>query len=215
MHYVYTAHTVERVNGSSASGQCSDVTTGLGFRGQMSRCNTPTSSVLLDSKIPNLTGLDGNMWASRLFTLRTTGSTNPFNIAFNFTNTPGYDGVGLVEVVAFNCPEIATSIQRINLFRALSDSSPNLRYAQFFPADTSCTSFVRFCITEATSFPRLTVEFFVNEDSQWVHLAELIFHGIGSSDTCTPGPVNGFPVTSLLPTPAASTVVIPTTTGTF
>ena len=66
-------------------------------------CLTPTSSVLFDENVPTLTGLDGDMWASRLLTINTTANTA--EITFDFTATPDYTGVGKVEVVMFNCPE--------------------------------------------------------------------------------------------------------------
>ena len=56
------------MNGSSSTGNCSNVATST-HSGQ-SRCDTPTSSVLFDGNIPTLTGLDGDMWASQLLTLR-------------------------------------------------------------------------------------------------------------------------------------------------
>ena len=69
--YLYpTAETVS-VNGSLPNGNCSNVTSDIGanFRDQ-SRCEAPTSSVLFDGRIPILTGLDGDMWASQLLTLQ-------------------------------------------------------------------------------------------------------------------------------------------------
>ena len=51
-----TAETVS-VNGSSQVGNCSTFTAPSISR--LSRCTTPTSSVLFDGNIPTLTGLDG------------------------------------------------------------------------------------------------------------------------------------------------------------
>ncbi len=75
------------VNGSSEDGNCSL---------KLTTCNEPTTSVLQDGIIPTLTGLDDDMWASRLLTI------NPLLIsplAFKIHR------VKRVEVVMFNCPE--------------------------------------------------------------------------------------------------------------
>ena len=66
-----TTETVS-INGSSVTGNCSSVTTFSSRHNGLSRCDVPTSSVLFDGNIPALTGLDGDMWASRLLTLQTT-----------------------------------------------------------------------------------------------------------------------------------------------
>ncbi len=95
--------------GSSVTGHCSDVSDSSGV------CNTPRSSVLFDG-IPTLTGLDGDMWATRLLTLTTSTSSSSITFDFNKTvfDTNGvttYTGVELIEVVMFNCPSTASSIQ--------------------------------------------------------------------------------------------------------
>ena len=64
------------VNGSSATGNCSNYASGA--------CNDPASSVLFDGHIPTLTGLDGDMWASQLLTTQGSGVL----ILFDFTDTP-------------------------------------------------------------------------------------------------------------------------------
>ena len=92
------------VNGSSVTGQCSNVTNS----GGIINCNDPTSSVLFDGHIPTLTGLDGDTWASQLLTLR------PFDgnseITFEFTGSPNIERV---EVVMFNCPQWGIGVQTI------------------------------------------------------------------------------------------------------
>ena len=50
------------MNGSSATGHCSNYANGV--------CNDPASSVLFDGHIPTLTGLDGDTWASQLLTIQ-------------------------------------------------------------------------------------------------------------------------------------------------
>ena len=47
------------MNGSSATGNCSNYANGA--------CNDP---VLFDGHIPTLTGLDGDTWASQLLTIQ-------------------------------------------------------------------------------------------------------------------------------------------------
>ena len=72
------------MNGSSATGHCSSVTTGDG----MTTCTQPTTSVLFDGNIPALTGLDGDMWASQLLILKKRTSVTRIN--FNFTSITDY-----------------------------------------------------------------------------------------------------------------------------
>ena len=87
------------INGSSADGNCSNVTSDY-------NCTDPTSSVLFDGHIPTLTGLDGDMWASQLLTLDRVPLAPSVVIFFDFTATPDYTGVEAVEVVAFTCPHV-------------------------------------------------------------------------------------------------------------
>ena len=102
------------VNGSSSTGRCSNFIRSI----TRQNCLTPTSSVLFDGNVPTLTGLDGDMWASRLLTINTT--VNTAEITFDFTDTPDYTGMGRVEVVMFNCPEWGISVRTISLFSATS-----------------------------------------------------------------------------------------------
>ena len=83
----YTFHTGTSVNGSSPTGKCSNIS----MAETRTTCLQPTSSVLLDGRVPTLTGLDGDMWASQLLTLQTTRSFT--SVAYDFTNTPGHDRV--------------------------------------------------------------------------------------------------------------------------
>ena len=91
-YFFPTAETVS-VNGSSATGNCSSVTTFSSVRNGLSRCDVPTSSALFDGNIPTLTGLDGDMWASQLLTLQTTNGREIISV---FMGTPE---VGRVELV--------------------------------------------------------------------------------------------------------------------
>ncbi len=93
------------VNGSSEDGNCSLIAT---------ICHEPTTSVLFDRIIPELSGLDGDMWASQLLTINTTCLTT--DITFDFGATPGYVGVERVEVVMFNCPEWDILVDSITLY---------------------------------------------------------------------------------------------------
>ena len=134
------------MNGSSATGNCSSVTTGLGIG--LSRCDAPTSSVLFDGNIPTLTGLDGNMWASQLLTLERTNSVRR-DITFDFIATPGFIRVVKVELVIFNCPEWGISVQTVTLFTASSLSAFGSVVGTFnVPSITSCDSLVRICISQ-------------------------------------------------------------------
>ena len=101
-------------NGSSPTGHCNDTTNvqRIGRRRLQANCSQPTSSVLFDGVIPTLTELDGNMWASRLLTMR----ARPFAaINFDFVGVAGYAGVGRVEIVTFNCPQWGIGVGNITL----------------------------------------------------------------------------------------------------
>ncbi len=152
------------VNGSSEDGNCSLIATRI--------CNEPTTSVLQDGIIPTLTGLDGNMWASQLLTIKTTT-----NITFDFQLTPSYTGVERVEVLMFNCPEWGISVDSITLYGSTT-TTPSI-LATISPNITSCDSLVRVCISRSVSFTMLTLGFHLNPASTWVHLAEVSFYGAG------------------------------------
>jgi hypothetical protein len=126
------------VNGSSLFGLCSITEESLG-----AACDTPTTSVLFDGIIPTLTGLDGNMWASQLFTL---GSTIAF--LFDFTMLPEYEGFTRFEVVTFQCPEWGIGVSNIDI--AVANSFQTLETDQTEEVNaslvSSCESLVRVCI---------------------------------------------------------------------
>ena len=170
------------VNGSSATGNCFNVTIRTVQFGSLSRCNAPTSSVLFDGNIPTLTGLDGNMWASQLFTLET---SNGIRRAMWLEVT---DFVTRVEIVMFNCPEWGISTQIIRLTSAESIYS-TLSPKQFnIPTITSCDSLVRTCISQIIVQPVIYLEFISPHGSNWAHLAEVEFYSTGTcpSDAVIP-----------------------------
>ena len=163
------------VNGSSATGNCSNVASSI--KEFTSICNHPTSSVLFDGVIPTLTGLDGDMWASQLLTLNSTGL---IEVAFSFSI---FQIVHLrVELVMFNCPEMGISVQRIRLRDndgIVRGSSGDLN------SITSCDSLVRLCVPATAINPLVvTVQFDLGTDSNWVHLAEVTFYD--DNTTCPP-----------------------------
>ena len=163
------------VNGSSATGHCSNVDRSR--NGFTSICNDPTSSVLFDGVIPTLTGLDGDMWASQLLTLNSTGS---IEIAFSFSI---FQIVRLrVELVMFNCPEWGISVQSISIRDVdgiVIGSSGDLN------SITSCDSLVRLCVPATDINPLVvTVQFDLDTGSNWVHLAEVTIYN--DDTTCPP-----------------------------
>ena len=188
------------VNGSSATGHCSSVsTTTDGFT---SVCTDPTSSILFDGVIPTFTGLDGDMWASQLLTLhRTTSST--IEVAFFVTAIHNY--LDKVEVTLFNCPEWRISVQSISLRDndgRVIGSSGDLN------SITSCDSLVRLCVPATAINPLVVlVQFDLNTDSNWVHLAEVTFYD--DSSTCPP---NTTITTDLNATPTNAPTTLTTTT---
>ena len=165
------------VNGSSATGNCSDIDPGTTI-GQRLRCDAPTSSVLFNGNIPTLTGLDGDMWASQLLTLQTTTASRRDIIS----QVPSV--VARVELVIFNCPEWGISTQTIRLATATTTGGMRSPPESFnVPTITSCDSLVRTCIARSITQPVIVLEFIPPTDSTWTHLAEVTFYGTGS---CTP-----------------------------
>lgn len=62
-----------------------------------------------------LSRFDGAWWASQLLTIYKTGITTA-EMEFDFTDTPGYAGIGKVELhlVMFNCPEWGIGVRSIH-----------------------------------------------------------------------------------------------------
>ena len=146
-------------------------------------CLQPNSSVLFDGCVPILTGLDCNMWASQLLTLQTTQSLT--NVTFDFTDTPGYDRVERVEVVMFNCPQWGIATTTITLEGATARGQAfNVFSSTSVSFLTSCESLVRVCLSADVSWPVIRLQFTLDQDSVWLHLAEVNFYARGS--TCPP-----------------------------
>ena len=201
----YTFLTGTSVNGSSPTGKCSNVS----MAGTMTTCLQPTSSVLFDGRVPTLTGLDGDMWASQLLTIQTTQSVT--NVIFDFTDTPGYDRVKRVEVVMFNCPQWGIASTDIHLSGATARGQPFNTYASTtFSSLTSCDSFVRVCLLTYFSRPVIGLKFF-KRDSNWVHLAEVTFYSRGS--TCPPNIIFIPPSPTTPPVTTAPVTTPPVTTA--
>ena len=86
------------MSGSFETGHCSNVS---------DSGRVVTLHILFDG-IPTLTGLEGDMWASKLLTLNT--STSSASIIFDFINPTERSGstiyarVTVIEVVMFSCP---------------------------------------------------------------------------------------------------------------
>ena len=151
------------VNGSSATGNCSNYANGA--------CNDPASSVLFDGHIPTLTGLDGDTWASQLLTIQEPGAL----ILFDFTDTPNYTGVEAVEVVSFSCLEWGLTTRDINL--AVNPSNLFVVAGQLINTDTrSCEHLVRYCIQGESVQRVLILQFNFISTKDWLHLAEVRFH---------------------------------------
>jgi hypothetical protein len=190
--YIFpTAETVS-VNGSSAVGQCSNVTTGIGD-GTLSRCNTPNTSVLFDGNVPPLTGLDGDMWASQLLTMNVTVANRRYIIS-DFISVPNYDRVERIELVMFNCPEKGISVQTINIFASSSLSAELSSLVSSNILITSCDSLVRVCISQFTTQPVIYLWFTPPPRATWAFLAEVEFYPRGS--TCQPDTIITTPTTT-------------------
>ena len=191
------------VNGSSATGHCSNVSNNE----FTSTCTDPTSSVLFDGVIPALTGLDGDMWASQLLTLQRTNSST-IEVAFIVTVMQNLERV---ELVMFNCPEWGISVQSISLRdndHIVIGSSGDLN------SITSCDSLVRLCVPATAINPLVVrVQFDLGTGSNWVHLAEVKLYD--DSSTCPPN-TTIITVSTTQEMTAATTAALttPTTTAT-
>ena len=113
------------------------------------------------------------MWASQLLTLEKFISYT-FLIS-HFDNTPGFAGInGRVEVVMFNCPQWGISAQKITVITSTSFSGPVSILGVYIPSITSCNSLVRVCIPHITTItPLIVLLITYDQDSNWVHLAEV------------------------------------------
>ncbi len=172
------------VNGSSATGHCSTVTdNGDGT----STCMDPTSSVLFDGIIPTLTGLDGNMWASQLLTLR---SEDEIDIPIAFSDTTR--SLMRVEVVMINCTQRLWTIRVHETVTGIDKGSSESNL-------TSCDSLVRVCATFITQESFLSLRFNPITGSDRLYLAEVLFYNDNS--TCPPD------TTITTPTPPPDTTV--------
>ena len=154
--------------------------------GTRTTCLQPTSSVLFDGHVPTLTGLDGDMWASQLLTIQTMQSLT--NVIFDFTDTPGYVGIQRVEVVMFNCPQWGVASTTIALLGAIArDQVFNTFASTSFSSLTSCESLVRVCLLASVSRSLINLQFTLDQDSDWVHLAEVTFYG--GNSICPPNAI--------------------------
>lgn len=159
------------VNGSSSNGLCPNIISDE----ITSNCTTPASSVLFDQHIPTLTGLDGGMWASELLTYQTNFNSffNP-DIYCDFGNIPNFIRLERVEIVMFNCPQWGIGVPSVSVLHesgTLITSTPI--------TITSCDSLVRVCLRAETTVPFVTLRFGSSPDTDWVHIAEVIFYDTG------------------------------------
>ena len=189
--YAVFASGVSTANGSSATGNCADVSS---CTSETLTCADPTSSVLFDDPrgMPILTGLEGDMWASQLLTIQTTASH--IEMIFDFQDIMNFVRVERVEVVMFNCLQWGIEVQTIQaLDQGQVIATVNLDI-------TSCESLVRVCLPASTTVPVITLRFSLSPGSDWVHLAEVSFWGNGR--ICPPDDVIGTP--TIQPEPSKS-----------
>ena len=106
------------MNGSSPMKLCSNASVKHNENTSLSRifCTAqgggPASSLLFDGLTPNLTGLDGDMWADQLLTMNVTTDRAVINFDFNITN---YTGIDRVELSVFNCPQWRIAIDAVTI----------------------------------------------------------------------------------------------------
>ena len=154
---------------------------------------------MFDRGIPTLTGLDGDMWASRLLTIQTTASS--IDITFDL-RTPTFTRVDRVEVVMFNCPQWGIGVESVSV-RALVTDATLISTTTISHDVTSCNSLIKVCLEPRSNTPQLDLQFTFFRDSNWVHLAEVTFW-VGPS-TCSPNAVITAPLLFTRPTLPLST----------
>ena len=187
----------EAENGSLAVGNCSDT----GIFGSTTICNQPASSFLFDGKTPTLIGLSSNMWASQLFTLSSEDGGRSIPITFDFDGTPGYTGVGAVEVTMFNCPDWSLAVRSIRLQNSRGESI--LSSSQ---VPTSCTSLVTdmLCSQSQLRSSQIRMAFDLQPNSDRVYIAEMTFFPTSvicdTNDTSDTPPLLSDTTVSLQPT---------------
>ena len=166
--YVHLNEEIQSVNGSSAVGLC-----GVPFATSDTRTACyDISSVLFDEYVPIL--LSGDRWASLLLTIHPTTSTT-HEIIFNFNDDVLYQHAYEVEVVMFNCPQWGVSAKAISVLEDYEImNTVNITL-------TSCDSLVRVCVPIETSTRVIGLQFSLPPDSDWVHVAEVAFHGVYST----------------------------------
>ena len=162
-----------------------------------SSSNPNCTSVLFDESPPELTGLDGNMWASELITIR---ADNFARINFTFSEGSGYTGMGRVEVVMFNCPQWGIGAEAITL------GAGNREINMLNPNVSSCDSLVKVCMQYfVCNNPPLSMVLRLGSN-KWVHLAEVTFYNGNYSTTCPPEAILDSPTTP----PSATTTLAST-----
>ena len=180
---------IRSANQSSPTGHCSNASDNtLSFdAGTRVSCPAPASSVLFDGNIPTLSGLDGNMWASQLLTMKAAQLFTIVNL--DFSGVADYDGVGKIEVVMFNCPQWGIAADSITV-HAISDVT-HTEGSMITTANItvmSCESLVKVCIPcSRCDSPIVGLEFHTPY-SNWVHLAEVVLYN-GTTTTCPPDTV--------------------------
>jgi hypothetical protein len=160
----YTAFKAQPINGSSATALCSNLSATDSL--DSFQCNTPDSSILFDGKLPQHIWYNNsdNSWARLFFTAQQTIDRRKHVMHFDFTGQPDYAGVGMVELVVFNCPDWGIYLKAVSLEEG----------ATYTTERQSCASLVTVCFPLQTLKRQFTIEFIF---LQWMHLAEIVFYG--------------------------------------
>lgn len=187
----YTIHNthLQGVYGSSLTGHCPNSTYVYGIDSH-STCSDPRVSVLFDGNT-NISDirLDSDTWASQLLTL-TSETSKTVSITFDFTDTPGYAGVGRVEVVMFHCPSWDIDFAGFNVYGESNTTTIRESLGQKLNRvlPISCHSLQRICLTlppRSAELPLLTMEF-IRSSYFWAFLAEITFWSCLPDSLITP-----------------------------
>ena len=194
-HFNFSTLGVQAVNGSSATGHCSDVTPNLN---SLSTCSSPASSVLFDGVIPTLTALDGNTWARQLMILQ-----RPLYGNYQYYVTSSFASIHhirRVEVVLFNCPQWGIAARYIETdFLRTEYNYYRSAHSNVYPTLFSCDSLVKVCIP--VDFNSTTIQLYFSPYSR-MYLAEVSFYE--DTSPCPPFtiiPGNWTPPQGIITTP--------------
>lgn len=153
--------------------------------------------LLTDQHIPTLANLNvSNTWASQLLTIP--NNSPAVELRFDFTGmAPGGVQLDFIELVVFNCLQWGIGASEITLYLGTREE-PRIYTFESLRSDvdymSSCDRLVHVCVP-ALQITQPLVSLVFGNASNWVHIAEVVFHDPGPSSEC---PITTFNVGEVL-----------------